>query len=106
MSVDKCKVHFNPDDLEIVVDRGTNLLSAAQAAGVHISASCNGMGICATCKVKIESGSVKSTRTDKLTQEEYERGIRQACQCQIISDLVVSIPVESRVDRTVRARER
>ena len=106
MSVDKCKVHFNPDDLEIVVDRGTNLLSAALAAGVHISASCNGMGICATCKVKIESGSVKSTRTDKLTQEEYDRGIRQACQCQVISDLTISIPVESRVDRTVRARER
>ena len=46
MSVDKCKIHFNPDNLEIVVDRGTNLLSAALAAGVHISASCNSMGVC------------------------------------------------------------
>jgi ferredoxin len=90
MSVDKCKIHFSPDNLEIVVDRGTNLLSAARAAGVHISASCTGMGICATCRVKIDSGSVKSTRTDKLTQEEYERGIRQACQCQVISDLTFS----------------
>jgi uncharacterized 2Fe-2S/4Fe-4S cluster protein (DUF4445 family) len=106
MSVDKCKIHFNPDNLEIVVDRGTNLLSAALAAGAHISASCGGVGVCATCKVKVDSGTVKSTRTDKLTQEEYDRGIRQACLCQVISDLTVSIPIESRVDRAVRTRER
>ena len=106
MSVDKCKIHFNPDNLEIVVERGTNLLSAALAAGVHISASCDGLGICANCKVKIENGSVKSARTNKISQEEYDRGIRQACQCQIISDLTVSLPVESRVDRAVRAQER
>ena len=36
MSVDKCKIHFNPDNLDIVVERGTNLLTAALAAGVHI----------------------------------------------------------------------
>ena len=58
MSVDKCKIHFNPDNLEIIVDRGTNLLSAAIAAGVHISASCNSLGVCGTCKIKIENGSV------------------------------------------------
>ncbi|HSW57103.1 MAG TPA: ASKHA domain-containing protein [Dehalococcoidales bacterium] len=106
MSVDKCKIHFEPDNLEIIVDRGTNLLSAALAAGAHISASCDGMGVCTTCKVKIESGSVKSIRTEKITQDEYDRGIRQACQCQVISDLMVNVPIESRVDRTVRARER
>jgi uncharacterized 2Fe-2S/4Fe-4S cluster protein (DUF4445 family) len=106
MSEDKCKIHFNPDNLEIIVERGANLLSAALAAGVHISASCNSLGACGTCKIKIENGSVKSTRTDKLTPEEYDRGIRQACRCQVISDLTVSIPIESRVDRGVRARER
>ena len=106
MSVDKCKIHFNPDNLEIIVDRGTNLLSAAIAAGVHISASCNSLGVCGTCKIKIENGSVKSTRTDKLSQEEYDRGIRQACLCQVISDLIVNIPLESRVDRSIRAREK
>jgi uncharacterized 2Fe-2S/4Fe-4S cluster protein (DUF4445 family) len=106
MSVDKCKIRFNPDNLEIVVDRGTNLLSAAIAAGVHISASCDSQGVCGTCKVKIDSGSVKSIRTEKLTPEEYDRGVRQACQCQIISDLIVNVPIESRVDRVIRARER
>jgi uncharacterized 2Fe-2S/4Fe-4S cluster protein (DUF4445 family) len=76
------------------------------AAGVHINASCGGMGVCGTCKVKIENGSVESTPTEKITEEEYSHGIRQACQSRILTDLTVTIPVESRLDRAIQARER
>jgi uncharacterized 2Fe-2S/4Fe-4S cluster protein (DUF4445 family) len=102
----KCKVHFEPDNLDVTVDTGTNLLSAAIAAGVPISASCGGKGVCGTCKVKVESGQVKSTRSAVLSEDEYNQGIRLACQCYILSDLVVIIPIESRLDQAVRARER
>lgn len=102
----KCKVRFIPDNIEIEVDKGTNVLSAAMAAGVHINASCGGMGVCGTCRVKIESGDVESIRTEKISEEEYNQGLRQACQSRILTDLVVTIPVGSQLDKAIQARER
>ncbi|MBP1706811.1 MAG: ferredoxin [Chloroflexi bacterium] len=100
------KVLFIPDNIEVAVETGANLLEAAIAAGVHINASCGGMGVCGTCKVKIEKGSVESSRNEKIPESEYSQGIRQACQSRVLSDLVVMIPVESRLDRAIQARER
>jgi len=101
----KVKVHFNPDNVDIVVEQGENLLQAAIAAGVHIYASCGGAGTCGTCKVSIEKGKVETTRTDKLSEEEYQQGIRQACQSRVITDLTVYVPVESRLEKAVLSRE-
>ncbi|GAI51794.1 unnamed protein product, partial [marine sediment metagenome] len=44
----KRRVHFNPDNVDIVVEEGANLLEAAIAAGVHVNASCGGAGVCGT----------------------------------------------------------
>ncbi len=101
----KFKVHFNPDNVEIVVDQGENLLQAAIAAGVRIYASCGGAGTCGTCKVQIEKGEVETTRTEKISDEEFGKGIRQACQSRIFSDLSVYVPVESRLEKAVLAQE-
>ncbi|MGD8500673.1 MAG: ASKHA domain-containing protein [Phycisphaerales bacterium] len=101
----KLKVHFNPDNAEIVVDQGENLLQAAIAAGVRIYASCGGAGTCGTCKVQIEKGEVETTRTDKVSDEEFSKGIRQACQSRVLSDLSIYVPVESRLEKAVLARE-
>ena len=99
------KVHFEPDSVDIVVEQGANLLEAAIAAGVHINASCGGAGVCGTCKVLIETGEVESTRTEKLSDEEYERGLRQACQSRVITNLAVYVPIESKLERAVLSRE-
>jgi len=99
------KVRFNPDNVEIVVDRGENLLQAAIAAGVRIYASCGGAGTCGTCKIQVEKGEVETTRTDKISDDEFNRGIRQACQSRVLSDLSVYVPVESRLEKAVLARE-
>jgi uncharacterized 2Fe-2S/4Fe-4S cluster protein (DUF4445 family) len=103
---EKRGVHFDPDNIDIAVEEGANLLEAAIAAGVHINASCGGAGVCGTCKVLIKQGQVESTRTEKISAEEYEQGLRQACQSRIITDLVVGIPVESRLETAVLDRER
>ncbi len=100
------RVHFDPDHIDIVIEQGTNLLQAAIDAGVHINASCGGAGVCGTCKVKIEKGEVESTRTEKVSEDEYKQGMRQACQSRIITDLTVYIPVESRLEKAVVSRER
>ncbi len=102
----KLMVHFDPDNVVIVVEPGENLLQAAIAAGVHIYASCGGSGTCGTCKVLIEKGQVETTRTKKVSEEEYKQGIRQACQSRVITDLTVYVLVESRLEKAVLSRER
>jgi len=101
----KRRVHFDPDNIDVVARDGANLLETAISAGVHINASCGGSGVCGTCKVLIQAGEVASTRTEKLSPEEYEQGYRQACQSRVISDLTVYVPVESRLERAILARE-
>ncbi|MEE8318866.1 MAG: 2Fe-2S iron-sulfur cluster-binding protein, partial [Dehalococcoidales bacterium] len=101
----KLKVHFSPDNVYIVVEQGENLLQAAISAGVRVYASCGGAGTCGTCKVKIESGEVETTRTEKLSDEEYRQGIRQACQSRVMTNLSVYVPVESRLEKAVLAGE-
>jgi uncharacterized 2Fe-2S/4Fe-4S cluster protein (DUF4445 family) len=102
----KVKVHFEPDNVDIIVEQGENLLEAAIEAGVHINASCGGAGVCGTCKMLIKQGEVESTRTEKISEAEYEQGVRQACQSRAITDLVVDIPVESRLETAVLDQER
>lgn len=92
----KCTITFEPDGTAIRVDKGTNLLEAALAAGVHINATCGGQGVCGKCQVVIESGEVDSEKTEKTSQEKYEEGWRQACKTFVLSDCTVQIPVESR----------
>jgi len=100
------QVHFRPDNVDIIVEPGGNLLEAAIAAGVHVNASCGGNGHCGTCKVLIETGEVETRRTEQVSDEEYQQGIRQACQSRVLSDLTVYIPVESRLEKAVITRER
>jgi uncharacterized 2Fe-2S/4Fe-4S cluster protein (DUF4445 family) len=88
-----------------MVEEGDNLLQAAIDASVHISASCGGAGVCGTCKVLVRKGEVGSVRSEKLSDEEWQQGIRQACQSRVITDLTVYVPVESRLERAVLSHE-
>ena len=97
----KCTLTFSPDNVQIRVDKGTNLLEAALAAGVHINATCGGQGVCGKCRVKIEAGEVDSEKTEKMSQERYDEGWRQACRTHVVSDCTVQVPLESRGLRPV-----
>ena len=70
----KYTVHFEPDNIDIVVNAGDNLMEAAVSAGVHINASCGGAGVCGTCNVIIKHGQVESVRTDKISEHDYKKG--------------------------------
>lgn len=102
----KRKIHFSPDNLDVIVTEGENLLQAALSAGVRLTASCGGNGTCGTCKLVIEEGQVETKRTTKISDAEFKRGVRQACQSRVITDLAVSVPVESRLERSVIAHEK
>ena len=95
------KVRFLPHNKEITVPDGENLIRAAMEAGVHINASCGGEGVCGKCRVIVEDGTVEDGITEKLSQDDMEKGYRQACLARIKSDLTVRIPVESTIDAKV-----
>ncbi|TES91418.1 MAG: DUF4445 domain-containing protein, partial [Desulfobacteraceae bacterium] len=95
------KVLFLPHNKKINVADGENLIHAAMEAGVHINASCGGEGVCGKCRVIIEDGSVDGGITEKLSDEDLEKGYRQACLSKVKGDLVVRVPIESTVDAGV-----
>lgn len=90
------KVTFLPDKASIEVNKGENLLRAAMSAEVHISATCGGRGVCGKCRVIIDKGNVKTLSTESLSEEEIKKGYALACQVEILEDITVKIPVESR----------
>jgi uncharacterized 2Fe-2S/4Fe-4S cluster protein (DUF4445 family) len=103
--MDTHKVVFLPHDLEVTVPDGETIIQAAMEAGVHVNASCGGEGVCGKCRVLIEDGSVEGGISEKLSQEDVDKGFRLACQAVIKGELVVRIPVESTVDASVLRRQ-
>ena len=99
------KVHFEPDNITALVEPNANLLETAIAAGVHIYASCGGDSTCGTCKVLIKKGELASNRTARVSDGEYARGIRQACQSRVLSELTVQVTAESRLEKGILERE-
>ncbi len=91
-------VTFLPHNATIEVEDNESLIRAAMDLGVHINASCGGGGACGKCKVMIEKGEVKGGVSDHLSDEDNNQGYRLACLSEVVSDLVVRIPVESQVD--------
>ena len=94
-------VKFLPYDMQIDVEDGDTVIRAALEAGVHVNASCGGEGVCGKCRVLIEDGTVDGGISEKLSDEDREKGYRLACQAAVKSDLVVRIPVESTIDAGV-----
>jgi uncharacterized 2Fe-2S/4Fe-4S cluster protein (DUF4445 family) len=99
--MEKHKVTFLPYDMQIEVEDGDTLIRAAMEAGVYVNASCGGEGVCGKCRVIIESGTVEGGISEKLSEEDLQKGYRLACQSVVKSDLVVRIPVESSIDAGV-----
>jgi uncharacterized 2Fe-2S/4Fe-4S cluster protein (DUF4445 family) len=94
---DSCRVLFLPDNRYIMVGKGESLLKAAMDADVHINASCGGAGSCGKCRVLIDEGEVEREPNPKLSEEDIARGYAMACQTKVMSDLKVTVPLESRI---------
>ena len=97
----KHKIRFLPHNKEITVADGANLIRSAIEAGVHVNASCGGEGICGKCRVTILDGKAEGGITEKLSKEDIDKGIRLACKTVVKSDIVVGVPIESKVDDSV-----
>ncbi|HMN60431.1 MAG TPA: ASKHA domain-containing protein, partial [Anaerolinea sp.] len=96
----KYTVTLQPIGRRIEVDANTSLLEAAQRAGVEMVASCGGIGICSTCKIRVPQGRVSDlteTEVEELGPEQVAAGYRLACQTYPLEDVRVDIPRESLV---------
>ena len=100
------RVRFEPEGVEITVQSGENLLRAAMAAGIFLNAACGGAGVCGKCMVRIVRGDVEIERTPYLSDEDFARGMRQACKTKVLSNVVVEVPPESILDRGALSRKR
>lgn len=83
------------EDIEIL--RGQDIYTALKKAGIFISASCGGKGLCGKCKVNILSGNFEVSSYGKLTSQERQQGIVLACKTYPKDDLLVEIPKLSRL---------
>ena len=92
------QVTFEPIGSRVQVEPGTDLLSAAQAAGVKIISICGGVGSCDSCRVQGMSGNLSDhslIEQDILAQDELDSGFRLACQTEVLADTAVYVPAES-----------
>lgn len=97
----ECTITFLPHDRAITVSAGESLIRAALQAGVHINASCGGEGVCGKCRVLVEKGAVSEGISERIGQEDIDKGYRLACLVKVTEDVTVRIPIESSIDKSV-----
>ncbi len=94
------RVTFLPGGEKATVPPGTILSDAAQQAGVRMSLPCGGRGICGKCVVTIRQGEVSpptELESEQLDDQQLQQHQRLACQARALGDVVVAVPVSSRV---------
>jgi uncharacterized 2Fe-2S/4Fe-4S cluster protein (DUF4445 family) len=95
------EVVFEPYGKRVVSQIGFTILDAAQAGGLDLRSTCGGRGECGKCRVVIKKGAMKpSPFHDErfLTSQELLQGYHIACQTEILGDLLVDVPLESRLE--------
>ena len=81
------KIKVLDENIQINIGNKQNqtLLQVLQENNLPVSHMCNGNGTCGKCKIKLVSGNLPITETDRriLAKEEVEQGIRLACKVKI-----------------------
>jgi ferredoxin len=94
-AVQRVHVRFEPEGKTADVPAGSTLLEAAQAADIHLNASCNGKGLCGKCKLVVESGALDSEPTTLLSDAEKQKRYVLACRSRLRGEAVARIPPEA-----------
>lgn len=109
-------VIFQPSGSRGYIRPGKNLKEASRELGVDIEGICGDVGTCGTCKVRVEEGffakyGIESSRSHLSPMTEAERkfvnahmereGYRLACQAQVMGNVVVFVPEESRLGKQI-----
>ncbi len=92
------KITFLPDGKVAIATSEDTILDAAQRAGVYVYSLCGGDMICGRCRLVLKEGEVFEEQHMLLSREEVRDGYILACASHPRSDVVVEIPVESRME--------
>jgi len=116
MSEKKIKVIFQPSGRRGEISKGISVIEASRLLGVDIEALCGEKRICGKCKVRIEEGEFhkfglvssqnhlspwQEEEEKFLTPEEKKEGYRLGCVAQILGDVLIFVPEESRAGKQV-----
>ena len=95
--MEKFQVNIMPEGINVEVDKGTNLLDAANAAGITLKSSCGGQGTCGRCCVKVLEGKVDGGNGN-MSKSQREEGYILACTATVEDgDVTVDFPESSRL---------
>jgi len=95
-------VTFLPEEKSVEIAPGKTIIEAAIAAGVPINSICGGDGVCGKCRVIVRSGKVTAEPNEFLTRRDIQRGVALACQTYPDGDVVIEVPLESRIGAVPR----
>ena len=91
------KIVINGDEENpLMVQPGSNLLTALGDKDIFLPSACGGGGTCAMCECHIHNGGgdVLPTELNHLTRKEVAEHKRLACQVKVRQDMDISIPEE------------
>jgi len=101
-------VSFEPVGKSVAASPGTNLLDAAQRAGICLPSTCGGQGDCGECSVLILEGNLSNlTAAEKecFSPQALQGGQRLACCARIQGSVRVFIPDLPPTRKAVSATE-
>ena len=92
------RVTFEPEGKTVYVLDGATIYEATGKAGIIIKSECGGMGVCGSCVVNVIHGEYEQKGSERFLSEEIiKKGTVLACRTNIKSDMVVEIPISSRL---------
>ena len=64
---------------------------------MFVNSICGGDGLCGKCRVIVREGEVKSKPTALLDRDEIRVGYILACETQVLGNLKIEVPEETRL---------
>lgn len=84
------KVNFSESGKSLESYQSATLLEAAKKSNIAIPSAC-GIGVCGTCKVKVNSGETHMVHSGGISQKDTDAGFVLACCTHAMSDVDIAI---------------
>jgi len=104
----KFQVIFLPSGRRGEVPEGKTVLEASRELAVGIESLCGGKRSCGKCKVKWVEGDLSPFTEEEgklITESERTEGVRLSCAAQILGNVRIFVPEESRTQEQVVRKE-